>query len=84
MTFFYSQYDRLLGSDAAASGGSGSGELFNGGSASITGIEGSWSVVKGNFTFKTSEPLPVQSLQNLSVVNLMDGVTWKRVIDYLI
>jgi Fe(3+) dicitrate transport protein len=54
VTFFYSQYDRLLGSDAAASGGSGSGELFNGGSASITGIEGSWSVVKGNFTFKTS------------------------------
>lgn len=54
VTFFHSQYDRLIGSDAAASGGSGSGELFNGGSARITGIEGSWSVVKGNFTFKTS------------------------------
>jgi Fe(3+) dicitrate transport protein len=54
VTFFHSQYDRLLGSDAAATGGSGSGELFNGGSASITGIEGSWSMVKGNLTIKTS------------------------------
>lgn len=32
-------YDRLLGSDAASSGGSGTGELYNGGSARITGLE---------------------------------------------
>lgn len=36
---FYSDYDNLLGSDLAASGGNGSGELYNGGSALTYGLE---------------------------------------------
>lgn len=40
ITLFYSTYDRLLGSDAASAGGSGSGEMFNGGAAEIFGLEG--------------------------------------------
>ena len=40
ITFFYSAYDRLLGSDAASAGGSGSGEMFNGGAAEVYGFEG--------------------------------------------
>ena len=40
---FHSAYDRLLGSDAASAGGSGSGELYNGGSAQISGVEGQFS-----------------------------------------
>ena len=40
LTLFHSAYDRLLGSDAASAGGSGSGEMFNGGAAEIYGLEG--------------------------------------------
>jgi len=40
LTFFYSAYNRLLGSDAASAGGSGLGELFNGGAAEVYGFEG--------------------------------------------
>ena len=40
LTLFHSTYDRLLGSDAASAGGSGSGEMFNGGAAEIYGLEG--------------------------------------------
>jgi Fe(3+) dicitrate transport protein len=36
---YHSAYNRLLGSDAASSGGSGTGELFNGGAAQVTGLE---------------------------------------------
>ncbi len=36
---FVSQYDNLLGSDLAAAGGSGSNDLFNGGSVSTKGVE---------------------------------------------
>lgn len=36
---YHSAYNRLLGSDAASSGGSGTGELFNGGAAQISGLE---------------------------------------------
>jgi len=42
ITFFYSAYDRLLGSDAASAGGSGSGEMFNGGAAEVYGFEGQY------------------------------------------
>lgn len=40
VTLFYSVYDRLLGSDASSAGGSGSGEMFNGGAAEVYGLEG--------------------------------------------
>ena len=40
LTLFHSTYDRLLGSDAASAGGSGSGEMFNGGAAKVYGLEG--------------------------------------------
>ena len=43
LTVFHSEYERLLGSDAASSGGSGTGELFNGGAAQISGVEGQFS-----------------------------------------
>lgn len=36
---FYNNYKNLLGSDLAASGGSGTGELFNGGRAESKGVE---------------------------------------------
>lgn len=39
LTAFHSRYDRLLGSDMAASGGTGTGDMFNGGSALVQGIE---------------------------------------------
>lgn len=39
MVVYRSDYNRLLGSDAASSGGSGTGELYNGGAAQITGLE---------------------------------------------
>lgn len=37
--FFYNDYERLLGQDAAASGGIGTGDQFNAGSALAVGIE---------------------------------------------
>ena len=39
VTAFHSKYDRLLGSDMAASGGTGTGDMFNGGSALVQGVE---------------------------------------------
>ena len=39
ITGFSSSYDRLLGSDMAASGGTGTGDMFNGGAALVQGIE---------------------------------------------
>ena len=54
MTVFHSQYARLLGSDAASSGGSGTGELFNGGAAQISGIEGQWAGQLGKWNLQTS------------------------------
>ncbi len=39
LTIFNSDYSRLLGSDAAASGGTGEGSLYNGGSAVARGAE---------------------------------------------
>ena len=39
MVLYRSDYNRLLGSDAASSGGSGTGDLYNGGAAKVTGLE---------------------------------------------
>ena len=54
LTLFHSEYARLLGSDAASSGGSGTGELFNGGAAQISGIEGQWAGQLGKWNLQTS------------------------------
>jgi Fe(3+) dicitrate transport protein len=40
---FASDYDNLLGRDTLATGGSGSGDLFNGGAVEVRGLELSWS-----------------------------------------
>ena len=54
LTVFHSEYARLLGSDAASSGGSGTGELFNGGAAQISGIEAQWAGQFGKWNLQTS------------------------------
>lgn len=53
-TLYHSVYERLLGSDAASSGGSGTGELYNGGAARISGIEGQWGLKKDCWSMQTS------------------------------
>ncbi len=40
---FYNDYDNLLGADTASGGGTGSGDLFNGGAVEIQGLEASFS-----------------------------------------
>ena len=46
---FYNDYSELLGSDMAAAGGAGTGDLFNGGQAVVMGIEffASWDLLYG-------------------------------------
>ncbi|MEX2400476.1 MAG: TonB-dependent receptor [Rhodothermales bacterium] len=39
VAFFYNDFANLLGTDLAAGGGSGSGDLFNGGEATVRGLE---------------------------------------------
>ena len=39
IVFFYNNYDNLLGSDLAGAGGSGSGDLLNGGHVEVKGME---------------------------------------------
>jgi Fe(3+) dicitrate transport protein len=39
ITAFMNDYSNLLGADLAASGGTGSGDMFNGGSADVSGLE---------------------------------------------
>jgi len=39
LVYFFNDYDNLLGSDLAAAGGTGSGDLFNAGEAQVQGIE---------------------------------------------
>jgi Fe(3+) dicitrate transport protein len=40
---FFNDYDNLLGADTASGGGTGSGDLFNGGAAEVRGLEASLS-----------------------------------------
>jgi len=39
VAFFYNDFENLLGTDLEAGGGTGSGDLFNGGEASVRGVE---------------------------------------------
>ena len=39
LTFFMNKYDNLLGADTAATGGTGSNELYNGGAVDVSGLE---------------------------------------------
>jgi Fe(3+) dicitrate transport protein len=39
LTLFYSEHDNLLGSDLSANGGTGAGDLFNGGASMARGLE---------------------------------------------
>ena len=39
LTFFMNNYDNLLGADTAATGGTGSNELYNGGAVDVSGLE---------------------------------------------
>ena len=39
LTLFHSEHQNLLGADLTASGGTGSGDLFNGGASQAQGIE---------------------------------------------
>lgn len=50
VTFFMNDYSNLLGTDLAASGGTGSGDLFNGGKVDVSGIEVAASYNLGQLT----------------------------------
>jgi Fe(3+) dicitrate transport protein len=54
IAMYHSAYDRLLGSDAASSGGSGTGELYNGGAATIAGLELEAGGSRGKFQYALS------------------------------
>lgn len=57
---FYNDYTNLLGADLASSGGSGTGDLYNGGRALVRGVEASVSANFGAFTgWRVSVPLSV-------------------------
>ncbi|MEM8558741.1 MAG: TonB-dependent receptor [Bacteroidota bacterium] len=57
---FGTWYDNLLGSDTASSGGSGTGDLFNGGAARVVGVEASVDVDLLAFGGASSLQLPVR------------------------
>lgn len=56
---FYSNYDNLLGADNTSSGGSGTGDLFNGGAAMNYGAEVSVSTDVSNFIKTDSWDFPI-------------------------
>ncbi|HVS14296.1 MAG TPA: TonB-dependent receptor [Thermoanaerobaculia bacterium] len=53
---FASDYDNLLGRDTLASGGGGSGDLFNGGAVDVRGLELSWSDDLARWAGRVIEP----------------------------
>jgi Fe(3+) dicitrate transport protein len=59
---FASDYDNLLGRDTLASGGSGSGELFNGGAVAVRGLELSWSDDLTRWAARAQQPTRQSSL----------------------
>ena len=54
VTAFHSRYERLLGSDMAASGGTGTGDMFNGGAALVQGLEARLGYRWNGFEFSTN------------------------------
>jgi Fe(3+) dicitrate transport protein len=58
LTGFYNDYDNLLGRDTLATGGSGSGDVYNGGKARVLGLEASVSGdLRGALGFSVSLPV---------------------------
>lgn len=54
ITYFRSEYNQLMGSDMAASGGTGSGDQFNGGRALVDGAEARYGLKFKKFTFEAT------------------------------
>ncbi len=54
ITYFRSEYDQLMGSDMAASGGTGSGDMFNGGRALVDGVEARYGLKYKGFMFEAT------------------------------
>lgn len=63
--FFYNDYSNLLGADTLSAGGSGEGDLFNGGEARSTGIELFASIDLGTH-FESGFAVPVQMSYTLT------------------
>jgi Fe(3+) dicitrate transport protein len=60
LVFFFNDYKNLLGADLAASGGTGSGDLFNGGASESKGIEFQLIYdVLSNFKMKANLPITI-------------------------
>ena len=62
---FYNDYDNLLGRDTLAAGGTGEGDLFNGGEARVYGLEASasWDMAR---LFRVGSALPVRVAYTLT------------------
>ena len=62
---FYNDYDNLLGRDPLAAGGTGEGDLFNGGDARVYGLEASasWDMAR---LFRVASALPVRFAYTLT------------------
>jgi Fe(3+) dicitrate transport protein len=59
VVLFYNRYGNLLGRDSLATGGSGDGQLFNGGRAAVHGLEASWAC-DGTDILGAGRALPVR------------------------
>ncbi len=69
LTLFFNDYDNLLGSDLAGSGGTGTGDLFNGGKVEIKGLEYS-----ANFDLGKVVPVKQYSLPVTAMYTFTDGI----------
>jgi Fe(3+) dicitrate transport protein len=69
LTLFFNDYDNLLGSDLAGTGGSSTGDLFNGGKVEIKGLEYS-----ANFDLSKIVPVQQYSLPITAMYTFTDGV----------